>query len=351
MWYLLPIIGLLVYYVAVWQRATPMLRPRSVATRYHAPAGLSPAAVRYVWMGGEGLWSGGADARSLAAMLADLAYRKQLSIQTSGDEFGLQRTPNVASSPLTEEEERVICRLLPSTEVYGVEFDGRIFYTPTRFELEKALWNSLRDTHFTGNMRYRLVGIAATLLWALLVCSAHGPQWGSEKALPTVVLLGVGIALGSLAIDQLRNAPRLGFAGPWLRPLAQYLVSAGLAVAAIIAFSHMTTGAFAVSAAAMLVLNLLFGTWLRAPTSLGRQTLEEIAGYREFLQSVERPRLDTLLNADQPFTAGLDEHLGYVIALDVRDHWGDKLTTAIAHVLDQEERALRHSQLAEAVNA
>jgi hypothetical protein len=116
------------------------------------------------------------------------------------------------------------------------------------------------------------------------------------------------------------------------------VVSAGLAAAAIVAFSHIENEAFAASAAAMMVLNLLFGAWLWAPTSLGRQTRDEIAGYREFLQSVERPRLDTLLAADQPFTAGLDEHLSYVIALD---HWGDKLTAAIAHVLDQEERELR----------
>ncbi len=340
MGYLLPIVGLLVYYMLVWQRATPALRPRSVVTRYQPPAGLAPAAVRYVWMGGEGVCSGGADARSLAAMLADLAYRKQLSIQTSAGEFALQRTPQAASSPLTGDEELVISRMLPSTQACGLEFDGRILYGPARFELEKALWHNLRDIYFTGNLRYRLVGIAATLAWAFADSFALASQWGSEKALPTVALLGAGIALGSLAIDHLQDAPRLGFAGPWLRPLAPYLVSAGLAVAAIVTFSHMENAAFAATAAAMLVINLLFGTWLRAPTALGRQALEEIAGYRDFLQSVERPRLDALLAGDQCFTTGIDEHLGYIIALDVRDHWGDKLTAAIDRVLEQEDRAM-----------
>lgn len=341
MWYLLPPIALFVYYLMVWQRATSMLRPRSVITRYHAPGGLSPSAVRYVWMGGSGLWSGGADARSLAAMLADLAHRKQLSIELSGSEFVLQRTPNGGTSPLTDEEQTVICRLLPSTELYAVKFDGRIFYTPARFELEKALWYSLRDTYFTENMRYRLMGAGAMLLSAYIVATLYASQWHSDAAIPAVGLLFAAVMLGSLAIDQLQDAPRLGVAGTWLRPAAPYLVSGGLAVAGIVVFSHIANQAFAVSAVAMLALNLLFGVRLRAPTSLGRQTLDEIAGYREFLESVERPVLDALTADGKSLAARIDEHLGYLIALDVRDHWGDKLTTSIVQVLDQEERSLR----------
>ena len=329
MGYLLLIVGLLVYYVAVWLLATPIVRQRSLVTCYHAPAGLSPAAVRYVWMGGEGMWSGGADARSMAAMLADLAYRKQISIQGSGAELGIQRTPNLAAVHLTDEERRVVCRLLPSTQIYSVAFDGRITYTPTRFELEK---------YFTGNLRYRLIGIAATLAGAFLACHGYASQWGSGKAVPVAALLAVAIAMGSLAIEQVRDASRLGFIGPWLRPLAPYLTSAGLAIILAVVLFQWTNEVFAVFAAATLVINLLFGTWLRAPTPLGRQTLDKIAGYREFLESVERPVLDAMTATDQT-SAAVDEHLGYVIALDVRDHWGDKLTSAIAQVMDQEERA------------
>src|ERR1041385_3490456 len=189
MLYVLLIGGLLVYYLLVWLRATPILRPRSVVTRYHSPAGLSPAAVRYVWMGGEAVWSGGADARSLAAMLADLSYRRQISIQTSDAAFALQRTPTVGSSPLGSEEKRWICRLLPSTDLYNVAFDGRMFYSPARFELEKSLWFDLQDSYFTSNLRYRLIGITVTLVGTFVLCYQHLSRWSSEKAFPAVALL------------------------------------------------------------------------------------------------------------------------------------------------------------------
>ena len=339
MWYLLSPVGLLIYYVVVWRCATRTLRQMaSVVTRYHPPAGLSSAAVRYVWIDGDGVWSGGADARSLAALLVDLAFRKQLSIRTDGGKYVLQRTLASDSASLADEEAAIITVLLPTSQPFAIEFLERDPYTPTRSAIEKALWNNLHDKYFSGNIRYRVVGVATMLLWAFVICLLDAPQWRSNTLTVVVALLGAGVAVGTFLIDKLRKAPNLGAAGAWLRPLAPYLVSAGLGVIGIAVFSQMANEAFAFSAIAMLVLNLAFGVLLRAPTSVGRQTLDEIAGYREFLQSVERLRLDPMTAADQPFMAGLDEHLGYVIALDVRDHWGDKLTKAIDDVLRKEDR-------------
>ncbi len=337
--YLFLIGGLLVYYVSVWLRATPILRPHSVVTRYQPPAGLSPAGVRYVWMGGEGVWSGGADARSVAATLADLAYRQHISIQASGTAFALQRTPAAGSGPLTYDEKSWISRLLPSTELCPLEFDGRMFYSPARYELEKSLWYNLQDRYYTTNLKYRLIGIALSLVGVFVLCSRQGPQANSENAVVAVALLAAGIALGSLAIDQLRNAPRLGFVGPWLRPAAPYVMSAVLAVIMAAVFSRIMDAALGITAAAIVVINLLFGVWLRAPTTVGKRTLDEIAGYREFLESVERPVMDRMARAEQSGEFAGDEHLAYLIALDVRDDWGDKLTAAISHVIAQEEVA------------
>src|SRR6266404_3256964 len=90
--YWLATIGLLIYYLVVWRRATRRLRPDAVVVRYRPPADLSPAAARYLLLGGAGLWSGGADARTLAALLADLAFRKQVSIWVEGGKYKVKRT-------------------------------------------------------------------------------------------------------------------------------------------------------------------------------------------------------------------------------------------------------------------
>jgi len=334
MQYWFPIIVMLIYYLVVWRRATRRLRPDAVVVRYGPPSNLSPAAARYLLLGGAGIWSGGADARTLAALLADLAFRKQVSIWVEGGKYKVQRTAPDHFTLATDEDAAITDILI--NQPRAIEFTGPILYTRARFAVEKALWFSLRDRYFTGNMPYRLVGVAAMLLWAIVVCQ-HAPQWQADAPVIAVALLGGGMAVGTVLTNLLRNSPRLGAAGPWLRPVAPYLVSAALALIVVPLLSNADQ-AFAIAATAMLTISLVFGVKLQAPTALGRQALDEIAGYIAYLQSVECLRLDRLTAPDQPF--GANEHLRYVIALDVRDHWGDNLTSAIDHVLKQEAREL-----------
>ena len=53
--------------------------------------------------------------------------------------------------------------------------------------------------------------------------------------------------------------------------------------------------------------------------------LDQIAGFRLFLQNVEQDRLDKLNSAGEP-PALLDEYLAYAIALEVHEAWGDHLS-------------------------
>ena len=335
MWYLLPPVALLIYYVVVLRRVRLPFRARAVVTRYNAPPGLSPAAVRYAWLGGAGVVSGGADARSLAALLADLLLRKQVSIYLRGAQFVLQRTPGAASTPLRDDEDLVLQRLLPALEPHPLAFDGRILVFNARRSLEESLWYELCNQFFVANLGPRALGIAAMLAWSFGVAWLRRAQWDANGILFGLAIVAIG---GSIVTELF--ASRLGSKRAWLRPWAPWLVSVPVALFAFFALSDNTSREFALPTTLMLVTTLVFGARLRGPTAEGRKVLDDIAGYREFLQTVERPRLDRLAAADQPFTAALDEHLGYLIALDVRHHWGDQLTSAIAHVLQEEKREL-----------
>jgi hypothetical protein len=76
--------------------------------------------------------------------------------------------------------------------------------------------------------------------------------------------------------------------------------------------------------AALLLVNLIWGPQLKRRTLKGRQILDEIAGFRLFLEKVEKDRLDKL-NSPEEAPELLDEHLPYAIALEVREAWGDHL--------------------------
>jgi hypothetical protein len=82
--------------------------------------------------------------------------------------------------------------------------------------------------------------------------------------------------------------------------------------------------AFAITIAALMLVNLIWGPQLKRRTVQGRQVLDQIAGFRLFLQKVEQDRLEKLTSAGESPEL-LDERLPYAIALEVQEAWGDHL--------------------------
>ena len=69
-------------------------------------------------------------------------------------------------------------------------------------------------------------------------------------------------------------------------------------------------------------------TLLRAPTATGIEAKRQIEGFRQYLVSVERDRLDKL-NEPEQAPVMLDEQFAFAIVLEVREGWGDRLENAL----------------------
>ena len=75
---------------------------------------------------------------------------------------------------------------------------------------------------------------------------------------------------------------------------------------------------------ALLAINLGWGPQLKRRTKLGRELLDQVAGFRQFLEKVEQDQM----NRVSPLSAApadLDRYIPYAIALEVKDAWGDHL--------------------------
>jgi Predicted membrane protein (DUF2207) len=76
---------------------------------------------------------------------------------------------------------------------------------------------------------------------------------------------------------------------------------------------------------ALLAVNLGWAPFLKRTTREGRRILNEIAGFRLFLEKVEQDRLDKLNPADEILQTR-EKYLAYAIALELKEAWGDHLT-------------------------
>ncbi|MGA7399965.1 MAG: hypothetical protein WBW38_08085 [Candidatus Sulfotelmatobacter sp.] len=80
------------------------------------------------------------------------------------------------------------------------------------------------------------------------------------------------------------------------------------------------------------LLNCTFPFLLHAPTKLGRERMDLVEGFRDFLGSVELDSIDRTNNPYWTPTCKID-YLAYAIALDLKQAWGDHLVNAMVNTV------------------
>ena len=79
-----------------------------------------------------------------------------------------------------------------------------------------------------------------------------------------------------------------------------------------------------------IVLNGLFGVWLKAPTPKGRQALDHIKGFKMYMEVAEGEELKRVTAPPPPLTPQLYEsYLPAALALDVEQKWAERFASVL----------------------
>jgi predicted membrane protein DUF2207 len=327
-WLLIAPAVLFLFYLIAWLRIGPEPKPGTVVTRYEPPEGLSAAAVRYVV-------TTGSDGRSFAAVIAELAARGCLRVEPQNGKYKLSRmmSDRATEAKLAPEEKRVLTMLFedgPAIELTPA-MDQRNTAQNTRyvFAIQQELSNRLDGLYFTKHAGVIALGVLATFLCALLFAARATGRDTSGALFFTVWALGAGLMIGFLFEmafwPACKTALRSG--GGWIKLLPGTAAIGAFVWAIVYMLQKLAEGvslAYALMLAGLMLVNLVWAPRLKRRTVQGRQILDQIAGFRLFLEKVEKDRLDKL-NAAGEAPEMLDEHLSYAIALEVKEAWGDHL--------------------------
>ena len=104
------------------------------------------------------------------------------------------------------------------------------------------------------------------------------------------------------------------------------LVAAGV----VVVMSDMVAPAALLPAAAAAAVTVAFWYLMKAPTRLGRKTLDAIEGYRLYLSVAESDRLNMAGREPAITEALFERHLPYAMALGVEEAWTDKVAARLA---------------------
>ncbi len=345
-YFLAPLL-LLAIYVSARFYLRRNFEPCSTAPQYEPPAGLSPAALRYVM-------HGIIDGTSVAACLADLTVRGYIEAQAKGASFSFWRTSKCDTDlGKLPSEEAAIAELLfdPSANVVdpacGPVNDYQDLSALNRNppisnrQLERVvafgpadprvnvligairtrMKPELDGKYFTWNSWIAFLGMAATFIFGLAVVLSTGQKSSS-----------LFLAIWSFFFFQcFCSVVGMALFGRQINPLRMVLfalVFTGVVSLVARELARDISWVAVTSYIAMMVVNGLFIPLLRTPTGEGCKLLFQIRGYKLFLAETELDRLKAL--GQSPASMPKIASLPYAIALDLREPWGDAMSNTFA---------------------
>lgn len=314
------------YYLFAWMRVGRDPPAGTIIPLFMPPTGLGPAGMRYIW-------KQGFDDKSFAASLVGLAVKGRLKIIEDDGDFSIQRKDD-GTQPLTQAE-AALYKAIPrgTTEL---EKSNHATVRAMKGAIEDTLEKENEGVTFMRNLKWLWGGVALSIL-VLLAGAAllpgedafvglflsvwGGGWWGILLVISWTLVKGFWQRRGILA--KVGSIFSLGFLLPF------FLV--GGAAPAMIFFNAASPGLYALAGGAILlvIMAFVFHKLLRAPTITGRRRLDQIEGFRMYMQTAEEERLK-VLHPPEKTPELFERYLPFALALDCENEWNAKFATVLA---------------------
>jgi hypothetical protein len=318
---------------AAWARVGRDPKGGAIYPRFEPPAGLSPAAARFIRQQGF-------DDGCLTAAILSMAVKGALTIRETGK--GLLGRATYALQPQGRTGRRLSRGEVAAYLALFAEDDAPLDLKPdkkngarvdrARAALQKALRDEHVDATFRRNARERVAatGAGAVLTAGMILYGANG-SW-VPVALWAGAALAVAVVVNALAglIDRPKRifgaVVVIALLGWFCRELIGTVASdaqlGGLLSSMAMRSTALAGGAFGIAAA-------LFGRIMGAPTRSGRRLLDELEGFGLYMKPAEEDRLDKLHPPER--TPELFERLlPYAVALGLAQQWAAKFASVLA---------------------
>jgi uncharacterized membrane protein YgcG len=319
---------MLLYQVLAWFAVGKDPAPGTVMVRYTPPDGFSPAAIRY-------LRRMGYDDKTFAALVVNMGVQRYLRIQEHTDgHFTLTREKNADSKGLALEEEQVANTFFESKDTIDLEQSNHSTIKSAIDSVKSTLAQRM-ERYFLTNSRYMWPSAALMLLTFIGVVS-----FSEGEMIPVALFMCVWLSGWTLGVTALSVAVAAAWKKAWHSHGWGKLSYGGalfITAFAVPFFAGEIFGlgmfAKATSAVAALVLilmavsNLVFHELLKAPTHAGRDLLDQIDGFREFIGATEDVARNYPLDRSP---ATFEKFLPYAMAMDLEEVWTSKFESVLA---------------------
>jgi hypothetical protein len=316
------------YYFCVWLFVGRDPSGGTIAVAYEPPRGLSPALMRY-------LIKKGFDEKGLTAAFLDMAAKGYLKIEQQGDSYLFSRGA-AESSSLSDEEKALADVLLTRGVAFELKPENHERMYDAIRAMKKRLDLACEDIFLRAHRVYLLPGalLSGVMMLSLglpvdSVLAAQGLFLMFFSLLWTMILL----ILLAYAVHAWRNARWLknrgGRSSGQKSPVTHIAVGFSIAEIVVLCWLGFATTAWVplvlLFHAALLVVAYVS---LKTLTKAGRNLLDQIEGFRKFINAVEADRLN-LLNPPRITPALFEKYLPYAFAFDAEERWASRFSDVV----------------------
>jgi len=319
-----------VYYLLVWRRFGRDPESTAIFPRFTPPAGLSPAATRFIRLMSF-------DKKAFSAALINMAVEGYLSIEEEDDSYRLRRQADANLSDLANGERRVAKRLLLTDDSILLDNKHHKKLTKSVRSLRESLVVEYEKAHFRRNTVFFIPGLILSI-GVILLTGALGGGAAIFTGLPIAALCGVIIFIvlhfwgddsdPTFKARPFHSLPTSRVAVIVLQ-IGFFAVFMGISSVSAVGLQLVASPVQSLSFALLGALNVLFFFLLKRPTLAGRSLMDEIEGFRMYLSTAEEERLN-LLNPPDKTPELFEKYLPYALALDVENEWGEKFAAILA---------------------
>jgi uncharacterized membrane protein len=195
-------------------------------------------------------------------------------------------------------------------------------------ELEAVLKKKFEGRMFKRNYGWAAAGFGLFLasLWLASASVAAASGFGDGMMIAVAVGAAVTAALFMLLQRNMRTGGKCLFGA-----LGALFGFAALALGVPLFVEALNSGWWFPLVLPALAFPIVLSAfwWISAPTAEGRQVLDHVAGFKQYLSITERQRLDRM-TPPQDTPEIFEKYLPYAIALGVENRWADRFAPVLA---------------------
>ncbi|MCK9908938.1 DUF2207 domain-containing protein [Microbacteriaceae bacterium K1510] len=345
----------LIYYLAAWSAVGRDPKRGTIIPLFYPPKDISPALANYIenWGFGREKW------RAFTAAALSLAVSGLVRFDNSGGALNLRATDKdpMGGTPLAAGERAIITKVNArgGTLVIDKKHGDAVADVGNKFTAAIELEN--KNRFFRRNLGYVVAGAlmtAAVIVGiiafggledediVIIVFAGFGGFWCGIFLVPIISAV-TGVSSFATAVRAALTLIVLGIFGMIAYTFVQNFLPNGLSSLLPEALNFveghplpfLLVGGFA-------ALNGLFVYLMRAPTALGRPIMDQLAGFKLYLETAEKDRLN--LQAPEITAERFEALLPYAVALDVEKPWSDAFAAALKRAHPEDADPMRHYQ-------